>query len=326
MKIAEILTETTNRITDDWFKDGFETYKKPAEEKYTIADQDGTIQTLEGPVSYKKGYYIMTGPKGEQYPIPPEQFRDLKDDQGNGKATPKKKLKMAKLADHDGVVNTSWGAKLKYTRGKDYIVKHNPGDYGVVKADIFKDTYVKEDSQTATEAENLDEITRRNLLKGIGATAAAGALGAKVDLAKAAGGPKLTIVLDNGAELDLGPFTSKEDAMKLYDEYRKIIAEFYMNKSQEVPNWELHLDGKPTGIKSDYPKGLGKENIIQHQKRKNGNIDVDNLDPKKVKELKQLIARLGSDRNASRTFANRYPDMSNAEVQAYLNAAMGINR
>ena len=128
-------------ITDDWFKDGFKTYKIPNKEKYKIADQDGVIQTLEGPVNYKKGYYIMTGPKGEQYPIPPEKFKELKDDQGNGISTPKKIIKMAKLADHDGAVKTSWGETLNYTKDKDYIVRHGSNDFGVVKVDIFKQTY-----------------------------------------------------------------------------------------------------------------------------------------------------------------------------------------
>ena len=33
------------------------------------------------------------------------------------------------------------GVTLHYTAGNDYIVRHGPGDYGVVKADIFKQTY-----------------------------------------------------------------------------------------------------------------------------------------------------------------------------------------
>ena len=255
MKIAEILTESTNQITDEWFKDGFETYKKPAEEKYSIADQDGTIQTLEGPVSYKKGYYIMTGPKGEQYPIPPEQFHDLKDDQGNGKATPKKKLKMAKLADHDGVVNTSWGAKLEYTKGKDYIVKHNPGDYGVVKADIFKKTYVKEDSQTATEPENLDEINRRDLLlKGIGATAALGALG-KSGTASASNNEKLVIVMDNGKEFELTNFEGNT-AKEKWINFGKTIEQVYSKYDEPVPSYILKrgdkIIAKSTSIGNPY--------------------------------------------------------------------------
>ncbi len=128
-------------VNDEWFKDGFQTYKKPAQERYEVAQQDGTIETLEGPVNYKAGFYILTGPKGEKYPIPPEKFKELKDDLGDGICQPKKIMKVAKLADHDGVVNTSWGEKLNYTSGNDYIVKHGPGDYGVVKADIFKQTY-----------------------------------------------------------------------------------------------------------------------------------------------------------------------------------------
>ena len=124
-------------------RDGFQTYKKPNPEKYEIAQQDGTIQTLEGPVNYRAGYYILTGPKGEKYPIPPEKFRELKDDAGNGVCYPKKIIKVAKLADHDGSVKTSWGETLNYNTSEDYIVRHGPGDYGVVKKDIFAKTYAQ---------------------------------------------------------------------------------------------------------------------------------------------------------------------------------------
>jgi len=139
--MRNLLNLFEDNINDAWFKDGFQTYKKPAQEKYEVAQEDGTIQTLEGPVNYKKGYYILTGPKGEQYPIPPEKFNELKDDLGDGVCSPKKIIKTAKLADHDGVVKTSWGEDLNYTANNDYIVRHGAGDYGVVKADIFKQTY-----------------------------------------------------------------------------------------------------------------------------------------------------------------------------------------
>ena len=131
-------------ITDDWFKDGgFKAYKRPAKERYEIADKPGTIQTLEGPVKYPEGFYIITGPKGEQYPISPERFKELKDDLGNGVCTPKKIIKMAKVADRSGTVDTSWGEKLHYNPGEDVLVRHGPNDYGVVKKDIFNQTYEK---------------------------------------------------------------------------------------------------------------------------------------------------------------------------------------
>jgi hypothetical protein len=132
------------RINDDWFKDsGFKTYKRPAKERYEIASEPGTIDTLEGPVKHPAGYYIMTGPKGEKYPISPEKFNELKDDLGDGVCTPKKIIKIAKLADHSGSVDTSWGEKLYYNTGEDVIVRHGTNDYGVVKKDIFAQTYEK---------------------------------------------------------------------------------------------------------------------------------------------------------------------------------------
>ena len=131
-------------INDAWFKDGgFKAYKRPAKERYEIADKPGTIDTLEGPVKYPAGYYIMTGPKGEQYPISPKTFNDLKDDLGDGICTPKKIVKFVKLADHSGSVDTSWGEKLHYNPDEDVIVRHGENDYGVVKRDIFAQTYEK---------------------------------------------------------------------------------------------------------------------------------------------------------------------------------------
>ena len=130
-------------INDAWFqKDSFKAFKRPDKiERYEIAKEPGVIQTLEGPVEYPAGFYIMTGPKGEKYPITPERFESLYDDNGNGTGTPKKIIKKAKLADHDGTVETSWGEPLQYTAGNDYIVRHGPNDYGVVKKDIFQKTY-----------------------------------------------------------------------------------------------------------------------------------------------------------------------------------------
>jgi hypothetical protein len=138
MKISEV----TQRISDDWFNNGsFKTFKKANPVSYKRAIEPGSLETLEGPVNYLAGYYIITGPKGEQYPIPPDKFRSLYDDNKDGTATPKKIIKLAKPADHSGVVNTSWGEPLNYNPGEDIIVKHGPGDYGVVKKDIFTKTY-----------------------------------------------------------------------------------------------------------------------------------------------------------------------------------------
>ena len=141
MKIKEVISTA---ITDDWFDQAsIQVAKKANPINYKRAIEPGSIETLEGPVNYQAGYYIITGPKGEQYPIPPAKFNELYTDNKDNTATPKKIIKVAKLADHNGVVNTSWGEPLNYTAGNDYIVRHGTGDYGVVKKDIFAQTYEK---------------------------------------------------------------------------------------------------------------------------------------------------------------------------------------
>ena len=113
-------------INDEWFQQGgFETYKHPTPIKYETATDNGTIETLEGPVAYTVGFKIITGPKGERYPVSPIKFAAYYDDNQDGTATPKKIMKVARLADHDGVVRASWG-NLEYTRGNYYFVRHGP--------------------------------------------------------------------------------------------------------------------------------------------------------------------------------------------------------
>lgn len=137
-KLINIITESA--IHDSWFNNGFKTFKKASPIKYEVASGSGTVETLEGPVRYESGHIIITGPKGERYPVTQEKFSSLYDVNGDGTATPKKILKVAKIADHDGLLHTSWG-DLQYTKGNDYIVRHGAGDYGAVKKDIFQQTY-----------------------------------------------------------------------------------------------------------------------------------------------------------------------------------------
>ena len=56
---------------------------------YETAADNGTVQTLEGPVDYTVGHKIITGPKGEKYPVSPIKFNAYYDDNGDGTATPK---------------------------------------------------------------------------------------------------------------------------------------------------------------------------------------------------------------------------------------------
>lgn len=108
---------------------------------YQVASSAGTVQTKEGPVSHPAGFHIMNPGTNNSYPVAPDTFHKLYTDHGDGTATPKPIMKKARRAVGHGSVNTSWGEKLHFTDGNDWIVKHGPGDYGVVKNTDFKNTY-----------------------------------------------------------------------------------------------------------------------------------------------------------------------------------------
>lgn len=48
--------------------------KKPVVIEAYITDEEKIIQTLEGPLLARKGDYIITGLRGEQYPCKPDVF------------------------------------------------------------------------------------------------------------------------------------------------------------------------------------------------------------------------------------------------------------
>jgi len=121
----------------DWFlSGGVLTFKNISQETYEIAQQAGT----RGLISYNIGDYIMTDARGDTYVISPEVFVNRNDDLGNGNSMPKKLLNMAKLADEDGTIQTSYGEK-SYTTGNHYIIIQDANDYKVVDKDIFTQTY-----------------------------------------------------------------------------------------------------------------------------------------------------------------------------------------
>ena len=129
-------------INDAWFKDGkFIIYKRLVNETYQIANVPGIADTAEGPVPYEAGWYLCISPTGHLYPLSAEKFNLVKIDLGDGICIRKKIIKWAKIADHSGFVDTSWGEKLPYIVDEDIIVRHGPNDYGVIKITIFDQNY-----------------------------------------------------------------------------------------------------------------------------------------------------------------------------------------
>jgi hypothetical protein len=124
-------------INYNWFfVGGFLTFKIPQAETYEIAQEDGT----RGSISFNAGDYIITDSIGEPYVLSPNKFTRRNQDLGNGNSMPKKLLNMAKLADEDGTIQTSYGGK-SYTSGNQYIILQDPDDYIVLDKALFEQLY-----------------------------------------------------------------------------------------------------------------------------------------------------------------------------------------
>jgi hypothetical protein len=115
--------------------------KKTIPVDYSVASEHGTIDTKEGPMPVRPGFHVIDRGNGAKYATPAEEFHKLYDDHGNGKASPKPIMKVARPASGEGQVKTGWGETLPFKEGQDMIVRHGTGDYGVVKNDIFHKTY-----------------------------------------------------------------------------------------------------------------------------------------------------------------------------------------
>ena len=120
----------------------FVTNKKPIPLSFRVAQSDVTVNTKEGPVKARKGDFIMTGTKGENWPIPEDKFRQTYDVQSGGTTAAKKKINVrAAQMKKPFEVKVSWSADTLKGKAGDFLVQYGPGDYGVVGKEIFEETY-----------------------------------------------------------------------------------------------------------------------------------------------------------------------------------------
>ena len=121
--------------------------KKPIHLTYSYIEEDCVIQTLEGPVNAGDGHVLLTGTKGEQWPIPINRFaltyetlsydKELK----TGKCFKMPIEVEAQQMDKPFSVKVSWNEDLLHGNPGDYLVTYGPDDFGVVAKEIFNETY-----------------------------------------------------------------------------------------------------------------------------------------------------------------------------------------
>lgn len=115
--------------------------KKPIIIQYRYADTVEVINSLEGPVTAHPGDAVITGVKGEQYPVQRFKFDEWYIITEEGKAYKKPVVVDAELMEEEFEVVVSWANNPIRGRRGDYRLTYGPGDFGIVAADIFAETY-----------------------------------------------------------------------------------------------------------------------------------------------------------------------------------------
>ncbi|TIC80284.1 PGDYG domain-containing protein [Crenobacter intestini] len=122
--------------------------KRPLQVAVEFAKTHGQIQTMEGIVAYQKGDALLTGSKGERWPIVRQRFEEtyIPVDASMAMGMPglylKKPLTVeAVQADRTVQIELSEGRGVLHARPGDWIISTESGDCWVVAEDIFADSY-----------------------------------------------------------------------------------------------------------------------------------------------------------------------------------------
>lgn len=122
--------------------------KKPLPLSVRFAEKPGVCETQEGPVRYREGDAILTGPEGEQWPVRRERFdasyRPVPPtvSGGNGAYVKKPITVLARKLERPMAVAVGWQDDPIVGHAGDWVVQYGPGEYGIVSASIFDKTYV----------------------------------------------------------------------------------------------------------------------------------------------------------------------------------------
>jgi len=121
--------------------------KKPDPVRAEFAGADGVCDTLEGPVRYKAGDAILTGVRGERWPVERENFLASYEpvpptragDDGNYRKAPS--IAHALRLDQERGVPVGWQKDPLHGRPGDWLLQYADGTYGVVQDPIFRESY-----------------------------------------------------------------------------------------------------------------------------------------------------------------------------------------
>ncbi len=128
--------------------------KKPIPVRAEFAAADGVCETLEGPVRFKAGDPILTGTRGERWPVGRDTFRSSYEpvpptragENGDYRKTPS--LSLALRLDRPCDVPVGWQNDPLHGRAGDWLLQYADGSYGVIQDHIFRASYAPAPGET----------------------------------------------------------------------------------------------------------------------------------------------------------------------------------
>ena len=121
--------------------------KKPIAVRVEFATADGVCTTLEGPVRYRAGDAILTGVRGERWPLQYARFSKSYEpvpptragENGSYRKAPS--LTLALRLDRPRDVPVGWQNDPLHGRPGDWILQYADGSYSVISDDVLRETY-----------------------------------------------------------------------------------------------------------------------------------------------------------------------------------------
>ncbi|PKY10769.1 hypothetical protein B1757_07345 [Acidithiobacillus marinus] len=132
----------------------FQARKRPLSVQVEFAENDGSLQTREGPVTYRRGDAILTGVEGERWPVSRKRFEaTYQPSETSGVYSKKPAIVWAYVAPSPLDVALPDDRGHLHAAPGDVIVQYAPGDQAVVGASIFAQTYERLPENTGATGE-----------------------------------------------------------------------------------------------------------------------------------------------------------------------------
>lgn len=128
--------------------------KRPEPVRVAFAGGEGVCETLEGPVAYRAGDAILTGPRGERWPVARDAFLagyrpDPPTEAGaDGIYRKAPQVVLALRLDRPASVPVGWRADPLRGRPGDWLLRYADGSLGIVQDAIFRDSYAPAPGET----------------------------------------------------------------------------------------------------------------------------------------------------------------------------------